>query len=107
MNKTPSYIHHYIGDAAKELFGSDSDSSVGGDGDRHHATHQDEDETVAPVEEEEEEETEERVIDAEVPPVEFNLGKQLHFVKMPNFLSVDTRFVFFDVDFFGENTNFF
>ena len=30
-------------------------------------------------------------IDVEIPRIQTNLGKSLHFVKLPNFLSVETR----------------
>ena len=30
-------------------------------------------------------------IDVEIPRIQTNLGKNLHFVKLPNFLSVETR----------------
>lgn len=30
-------------------------------------------------------------IDVEVPKITMNLGKELHFIKLPNFLSVETR----------------
>lgn len=33
----------------------------------------------------------ERRIDAEIPRIVSDLGKDIHFVKLPNFLSVDTR----------------
>ncbi|KRY18703.1 RNA polymerase-associated protein LEO1 [Trichinella patagoniensis] len=39
---------------------------------------------------------EETVIEIEVPKVDVNLGRQLHFVKLPNFISVEPRE--FDVD---------
>jgi RNA polymerase-associated protein LEO1 len=41
--------------------------------------------------EEQEEEVPETRIEVEIPRIETNLGKQLHFVKLPNFLSVETR----------------
>lgn len=48
----------------------------------------------APViqeEEEEEEEIPETRIEVEIPKINTALGKHLHFVKLPNFLSVETR----------------
>lgn len=33
----------------------------------------------------------ERRIDVEIPRIVSDLGKELHFVKLPNFLSVETR----------------
>lgn len=42
--------------------------------------------------EQEEEETEpEQVINIEIPRVKTDLGKEIHFVKLPNFLSVDPK----------------
>jgi RNA polymerase-associated protein LEO1 len=41
--------------------------------------------------EEQEEEVPETRIEVEIPKINTNLGKQLHFVKLPNFLSVETR----------------
>ena len=35
----------------------------------------------------------ETTIDVEIPKITTNLGKHIHFVKLPNFLSVDTRYV--------------
>jgi RNA polymerase-associated protein LEO1 len=48
---------------------------------------------VIPEEEEEEEEIPETRIDVEIPKINTSLGKNLHFVKLPNFLSVETRSV--------------
>ena len=47
----------------------------------------------APVVEEEEEEPQvpETKIEAEIPKINTDLGRQIHFVKLPNFLSVETR----------------
>jgi len=42
-------------------------------------------------ERQEEEEPQETRIEVEIPKISTNLGKQLHFVKLPNFLSVETR----------------
>jgi len=42
-------------------------------------------------EEEMEEEPPETRIDVEIPKINTDLGRQLHFVKLPNFLSVETR----------------
>lgn len=44
-------------------------------------------------EEEQEEEIPETRIDVEIPRIITNFGRALYFVKLPNFLSVDTRFV--------------
>jgi len=44
-------------------------------------------------EEEQEEEAPETRIEVEIPKINTDLGRQLHFVKLPNFLSVETRFV--------------
>jgi len=41
--------------------------------------------------EEQEEEVPETRIEVEIPKIDTNLGKQIHFVKLPNFLSVETR----------------
>lgn len=43
------------------------------------------------VEEEEEEEIQEIRIDAVFPKINTNLGDSLHFVKLPNFLSIDPK----------------
>jgi len=42
-------------------------------------------------EEDQEEEAPETRIDVEIPKINTDLGRQLHFVKLPNFLSVETR----------------
>ena len=42
-------------------------------------------------EEEKEEEIPETRIEVEIPKINMDLGKSLHFVKLPNFLSVETR----------------
>lgn len=42
-------------------------------------------------EEEQEEEAPETRIEVEIPKINTDLGRQLHFVKLPNFLSVETR----------------
>lgn len=39
-------------------------------------------------------------IDVEIPKVGPKLGKELHFIKLPNFLSVETRP--FDVDYYED-----
>lgn len=46
---------------------------------------------VAEVDEEEEEQIPETRIDVEVPKIKTDLGKEIHFVKLPNFLSVESR----------------
>ena len=33
----------------------------------------------------------ERRIDVEIPKISFDVGREIHFMKMPNFLSVETR----------------
>lgn len=43
------------------------------------------------LEEEEEAPPVETVIEVEIPKITTDLGKELHFVKLPNFLSVETR----------------
>jgi len=48
---------------------------------------------VGANEEEVEEEAPETRIEVEIPKINTDLGRQLHFVKLPNFLSVETRFV--------------
>jgi len=45
------------------------------------------------IEEEQEEEAPETRIEVEIPKINTDLGRQLHFVKLPNFLSVETRSV--------------
>ena len=42
-------------------------------------------------EEQQEEEIPETKIDIEIPRVKSNLGNMQHFVKLPNFLSMETR----------------
>jgi len=44
-----------------------------------------------PEEEEEEPQIPETKIEAEIPKINTDLGRQIHFVKLPNFLSVETR----------------
>lgn len=44
-------------------------------------------------EEQEEEEAPETRIEVEIPRIVTNLGKTLHYVKLPNFLSVETRYI--------------
>ena len=46
---------------------------------------------VIQEEEEEEEEIPETRIEVEIPKINTSLGKNLFFVKLPNFLSVETR----------------
>jgi len=48
---------------------------------------------AAANEEEQEEEVPETRIEVEIPKINTDLGRQLHFVKLPNFLSVETRSV--------------
>lgn len=43
------------------------------------------------ADEQEEEEPQETVIHVEMPKVSLDLGNQIHFVKFPNFLSVEPR----------------
>ena len=54
---------------------------------------EDTEETKADPEQEEEEEdqVQETRIDVEVPKISTNLGSDIHFVKLPNFLSIDCR----------------
>ena len=42
-------------------------------------------------EEEEEEEEPEKIINIEIPKVKSDLGKEVHFVKLPNFLSIEPK----------------
>jgi len=44
-----------------------------------------------------EEEVAETRIEVEIPKISTNLGKQVHFVKLPNFLSVDTRYTILNI----------
>lgn len=44
-----------------------------------------------PAEDEEEEVIPETKIEAEIPKINTDLGRQIHFVKLPNFLSVERR----------------
>ena len=41
--------------------------------------------------EEEDDVVPERRIDVEIPKISFDVGREIHFMKMPNFLSVETR----------------
>lgn len=41
--------------------------------------------------EEQEEEPQETLIEVEIPRIITDLGKTIHYVKLPNFLSVETR----------------
>jgi len=43
--------------------------------------------------EEQEEEIPETRIEVEIPRIMTNFGRSMYFVKLPNFLSVDTRYV--------------
>lgn len=65
---------------------SDAEDDEGGGSDR---------ERQAPVIDDDEEQVEEEVpetrIEVEIPRIMTNLGKILHYVKLPNFLSVETR----------------
>lgn len=73
---------------AEDLFGDADDiSSVSshGDGDRAEA------DMMGVNEEEQDEEAPETRIEVEIPKINTDLGRQLHFVKLPNFLSVETR----------------
>ena len=45
------------------------------------------------IEDDEPEEVPETRIDVEIPKIGTDLGKHIHFVKLPNFLSVETRCV--------------
>lgn len=48
-------------------------------------------------EEDQEEEAPETRIEVEIPKINTDLGRQLHFVKLPNFLSVETRLVSYHI----------
>lgn len=73
----------------------DSDRESNRDSDRRRSSGSEDDERNEQKEEEEPEpEVEvipERRIDVEIPKITADLGKDIHFVKLPNFLSVDTR----------------
>lgn len=49
-------------------------------------------ETGGANEEEQEEVESEQLIDIQIPRVKTDLGKEVHFVKLPNFLSVESRY---------------
>ena len=83
-----------------DLFGDADDISSGSDDEKKATNSQeerprwrDDDERMDNdnPEEEQEEEIPETRIEVEIPKINTNFGKQLHFVKLPNFLSVDTR----------------
>ena len=57
------------------------------------------------IEDDEPEEVPETTIDVEIPKITTNLGKHIHFVKLPNFLSVDTRYVNNNYNHFINNNN--
>jgi RNA polymerase-associated protein LEO1 len=50
-------------------------------------------ETGGANEEEQEEVESEQLIDIQIPRVKTDLGKEVHFVKLPNFLSVESRYL--------------
>ncbi|XP_064472289.1 RNA polymerase-associated protein LEO1-like [Ornithodoros turicata] len=83
--------------AKKKKKGSDEDISRMGDEDedvRRMGDDEDGKEQTAVIADDEEEAAEpvpETRIDVEIPRIVTNLGNEVHFVKLPNFLSVDTR----------------
>lgn len=74
----------------------ESDRESNRDSDRRRSSGSEDDERNDHQKEEEEPEPEpevipERRIDVEIPKITADLGRDIHFVKLPNFLSVDTR----------------
>ena len=67
----------------------DGDKKERKDSDEGNNEGEDHEESQVPVEEEEVEP--EQIINIEMPKVNTDLGKELHFVKLPNFLSVEPR----------------
>jgi RNA polymerase-associated protein LEO1 len=82
--------------ASAQVFGDELDDlSESGDEEQEEreAEEQDEhDENEQREEEEEQEEEEpEKIINIEIPKVKSDLGKEVHFVKLPNFLSIEPK----------------
>ncbi|XP_043845574.1 RNA polymerase-associated protein LEO1 isoform X2 [Dromiciops gliroides] len=77
---------------AMDLFGGADDISSGSDGeDKPPTPGQPIDENGLPQEQQEEEPIPETRIEVEIPKVNTDLGNDLYFVKLPNFLSVEPR----------------
>ncbi len=79
-------VQRYDDDADMKS-GSDDDS----DKDKKKKAEEKKEEAAAAAAAEEEEPVPETRIDVEVPKITTDLGKEIHFVKLPNFLSVDPR----------------
>ncbi|CAF0907614.1 unnamed protein product [Brachionus calyciflorus] len=80
--------------AAAEVFGDELNDLSESEKDDKEQEDEEEGETNIQMhmeEEEEEEEEEPEVIDIEIPRVKTDLGKEVHFVKLPNFLSVEPK----------------
>jgi RNA polymerase-associated protein LEO1 len=83
--------------ASAQVFGDELDdlSESGDEAEEHEereVEEQDDREENEPREDEEEEEEEpEKIINIEIPKVKSDLGKEVHFVKLPNFLSIEPK----------------
>ncbi|XP_042913308.1 RNA polymerase-associated protein LEO1-like [Parasteatoda tepidariorum] len=78
---------------AEALFGEDLDISSDEENKEKEAPNGDIATTLHDIQDQEEQEepVPETKIELEIPRIATNLGKEVHFVKLPNFLSVDTR----------------
>lgn len=88
ITKTKAQRDHVISDD------DDDDVRRGSDLEREHRSRSRSPEQAEPQEEPAEEEEvviPETKIEAEIPKINTDLGRQIHFVKLPNFLSVETR----------------
>jgi len=70
---------------------SDNDDNKSGGGDGYDVDDNNDNEKIEEKEKEVEEPIPERRIAVEIPKISVDLGSDLHFVKLPNFLSVETR----------------
>ncbi|RNA34467.1 RNA polymerase-associated LEO1 isoform X1 [Brachionus plicatilis] len=84
VSKAPKAAAEVFGDELADL--SDSDKGEQELEEQTNEMHQEEEE-----EEEVEEEEEEEIIDIEIPRVKTDLGNEVNFVKLPNFLSVEPK----------------
>ena len=77
------------------LFRYDDDAPQDSDDDQNDKPKEDaggeENKAAQPEPEEEEDEVQETRIDVEVPKISTNLGSDIHFVKLPNFLSIGKK----------------
>ncbi len=81
-------VQRYDDDVEKD---KSDDEAAGPSGERSGAAGDDEGKQGQDKDEEEADQVPETRIDVEVPKISTNLGKELHFVKLPNFLSIECR----------------